>query len=114
MILDLARAFSFFGSIVALYAAAIGVFFVPGTRLQERIVLALLRIGVAACVCLLSGILFIWPSRAYPRRVPVALASTLPVRLFLWSLAAIALLFLASWYLASYPCSLDPTRDCSL
>ncbi|HZB88882.1 MAG TPA: hypothetical protein VE291_09520 [Terracidiphilus sp.] len=119
MLLDLTRALSFFGSIVALYAAAINAFFVPGTRIQDRIVLALLHLGFAACVCLVSGIFFAWPqpsqsAHAHAQRTPIALASTLPVRMFLWSLAAIALLFFASWYLASYPCGLDPTRDCNL
>ncbi|HVZ82910.1 MAG TPA: hypothetical protein VG893_04490 [Terracidiphilus sp.] len=114
MVLDLARAFSFFLSIVAIYAAAIGAFFVPGTRIEERIFLTLLRLGFAACICLLSGLFFAWPASARPQPTHTALISTLPVRLFLWSLAAIVLLFLASWYLASYPCTLDPTRDCSL
>jgi hypothetical protein len=113
MVLDLARALSFFLSIVALYAAAISAFFVPGTHLEDRLILALLRLGLAACICLLSGVLFAWPSHAC-QQVHPPLISTLPVRLFLWSLAVIAVLFIASWYLASYPCSLDPTRDCNL
>ncbi len=113
MVLDLARAFSFFLSIIAIYGAAISAFFVPGTHLEDRLVLALLRLGLAACICLLSGVLFAWPSHEH-QQVHPALASTLPVRLFLWSVALIAVLFLASWYLASYPCSLDPTRDCNL
>jgi len=113
MLLDLARALSFFLSIVSLYWATIGAFFVPGSTWEERLTVALLRLGLAACICFFSGILFSWPSG--PRRQrPLPLTSTLPVQLFFWALAGITILFLSSWYLASYPCSIDISHDCSL
>ena len=52
------------------------------------------------------------PVRSLRRAMP--LTSTLPVRLFFWTAAAIAVLFLGSWYLASYPCSINVSHDCSL
>ncbi|HEX4284827.1 MAG TPA: hypothetical protein VHZ28_07015 [Terracidiphilus sp.] len=112
MILDLARALSFFLSILSLYWATIGAFFVPGSRWQERLLLALLRVSFAACVCFFSGLLFSWHARP-SRRPPEPLVSTLPVQLFFWALAVVAVLFIGSWYLASYPCSMNPARDCS-
>lgn len=111
MILDLARALSFFLSILSLYWVTISAFFVPGTRWQERLTLALLRMSLAACVCFFSGLLFSWPARSSRR--PESITSTLPVQLFFWTLAGIAILFLGSWYLASYPCSVNPTADCT-
>lgn len=112
MLLELARAFSFFLSILSLYWMAISAFFVPGSRFEDRLMLALLRLAFAACVCFLSGILFSWPSRT--RRRHPHLVSTLPVQLFFWTLAAVAILFIGSWYLSSWPCSINSTADCSL
>jgi hypothetical protein len=111
VILDLARAFSFFLSLLSLYWVTLSAFFIPGTRWQERLSLALLRMSLAACVCFFSGLLFSWPART-SRRNPERITSTLPVQLFFWTLGGIALLFLCSWYLASYPCTLNPTADC--
>jgi hypothetical protein len=98
MLLDLARALSFFLGIVSLYAAAISAFFVPGSHWQERLVIALLKLGFAGCICFFSGLLFAWPSRSAKHLGP-PLISTLPVRVFLWSLACIAVLFIGSWFL---------------
>ena len=112
MLLDLSRALSFFVSILTLSWATLGAFFEPGSRLEDRLVVALLRLGLAACACFLSGLFFSWPVRSLRRAMP--LTSTLPVRLFFWTAAAIAVLFLGSWYLASYPCSINVSHDCSL
>jgi len=97
MILDLAKALSFFTCIVAVYHAAINTFFVPGARWEERFALSLLKLALAACICFLSGLVFTWPSRTNPDR-SVELTATLPVRFFFWSSAGIAALFLSSWY----------------
>ncbi len=97
MLLDLAKAVSFFLCIVSLYHAAIHAFFVPGTHWRERLVFALVRLAFAGCVCLLSGMLFVFPARTNPDR-DQPLGRTLPVRLYLWSFGAIAVLFAAGWY----------------
>jgi hypothetical protein len=113
MLLDLSRALSFLLSIVSLYWATISAFFVPGSAVEDRLTVALFRLGLAACVCFFSGLLFSWPSRAR-RQSYQPLTSTLPVQLFFWVLAGITVLFLSSWYLASYPCNINISHDCSL
>jgi len=97
MLLDLAKAFSFFGCIMVVYSAAMQTFFLPGSRWEERLAVALLKLALAACVCFLSGMLFTWPTRSNPDR-SLALTSTLPVRLFLWSSGAMIVLFFSTWY----------------
>lgn len=111
MLLECARALSFLLSILSLYWMIASAFFMPGSRWEDRLLLALLRLAFAACICFSSGFLFSWPSRRSRRPQPVV--STLPVQLFFWTVAAVALLFVGSWYLTSYPCSLNPTADCS-
>lgn len=98
MILELARALSFFLSVLSLYPVLVSAFFVPGTRWQERLAACLFHAGFAACVCFASGMLFIWPSRAHPRPTGTLL-STLPVRIFFCGMAGMAVLFALGWYL---------------
>lgn len=98
MVLDLSKAAFFFLCILSLYRAAIHAFFIPGTRWQERMIVALVYLTFAASVCVFSGLLFSWPVESNPDRGQRLLA-TLPVRLFLWSSLAIAALFISSWYL---------------
>ena len=99
MFLDLAKAISFFSSILALYHASIQAFFVPAARWEERLVMAAARLGFAACICFLAGFVFTWPARSNPDRFQ-RITTTLPVRLFFWSAGGIVVLFLCSWYLA--------------
>ncbi|HUB30508.1 MAG TPA: hypothetical protein VL967_12465 [Terracidiphilus sp.] len=111
MLLDLSRALSFLLCILSLCWAVMSAFFVPGSGFEDRLTLAFFRLGIAACACFVSGLLFSWPSRAR-RHQP--LTSTLPVQLFFWAAAAILILFLASWYFATYPCTSFLSRDCNL
>jgi hypothetical protein len=97
MVLELGKAACFFVCILSLYQAAIYAFFVPGTRWEERMLLACLRLGWAAYVCFMSGLVFTLPLRSNPDRGQ-PLTATLPVRLFFWSSACIITLFLTSWY----------------
>ena len=97
--LEFAKAISFFFCIVVLYQTAIHTFFLPGTRWRERLIFALARLAFAACVCLLSGLLFLWPTRTNPDR-NLTLSHTPPVRLYLWSLACMAGLFVVGWFLS--------------
>ena len=98
MLLELGKAFSFLASILSLYLVAANAFFAPAMFWDDRLLLALPKLGVAACVCLFSGLLFVWPARSNPD-AGQSLISTLPVRMFLWSLAGMAVLFVVSWYL---------------
>ena len=104
MVLEIGKALSFFASILSLYALMESAFFVPGTEWQDRLIASLLRIALAACICFASGILFREDALQHSptSESEPALTSTLPVRLFLWSLFAMALLFFLSWFLETY------------
>ncbi len=97
--LELAKAVSFLVCILSLYWAAISAFFVPGAQWEERLWIAAFKLLCAAAICFYSGMVFSWPSRTNPTAFQ-RLTSTMPVRLFFWALASIAVLFVMSWYLA--------------
>jgi hypothetical protein len=97
MLLDLARALTFFLSMLSLYPVLVSAFFVPGTRWPERLLGSMLYVLLAGCMCLISGLLFARPSWANPNGE--RLTKTLPVRMFFCALVGMALLFLLSWYL---------------
>jgi hypothetical protein len=101
MLLELARPLSFFLSMLSLYPIMMSAFFVPGSRWEERLQMALLRVAFSACVCFASGILYSWHSSTTPEPAE-PLMQTLPVRLFFWALTAMALLFALSWWLETY------------
>jgi hypothetical protein len=101
MLLELLRPLSFFFSMLSLYPVMIGAFFVPGSQWEERLEMALLRVVFSALVCFASGILYSWHSTAASGPAE-PLMETLPVRLFLWALAAMGLLFALSWWLETY------------
>lgn len=98
--LKLAQAASFSNSALALYLA-ISHIFAPDLLVHDRIRLALAFLVFAASASLFSGMIFIWPSTM---TLPsgARLASTLPVRVFLFASAAIAGLFLISWCAGSF------------
>ena len=100
MLLELARPLSFFLSMLSLYPVLVAAFFVPGTRWEERLVAALLRIALAGCMCLMSGLVFSRPSAENPQGE--RLMTTFPVRMFIWAMVGMALLFALSWYLDEY------------
>jgi hypothetical protein len=101
MLLDLGKAFSFFLSVMTLSEAMISAFLIPGTRWEERLVASGLRLAIAGCVCFASGILFNIAARAQGAPIPPLIA-TFPVRLFLWTLLGMAILFALAWYLDAY------------
>ncbi|MGA9673004.1 MAG: hypothetical protein WBQ94_27640 [Terracidiphilus sp.] len=100
MLFELARPLSFFLSMLSLYPVMMHAFFVPGTRWPERLLASLLHIALAGCVCFMSGLLYSRPSPATPEGEP--LMSTFPVRMFLWTMVGMALLFALSWFLEEY------------
>jgi hypothetical protein len=110
MLLELARPLSFMLSMLSLYPVMMSAFFVPGAHWEDRLSMALLRVAFAGCICFASGLLYAWNSPA-AHEPPEPLLSTLPVRLFLWSVAGMALLFVLSWYLDTYYVPLA-RRDC--
>jgi hypothetical protein len=100
MLLELARAFTFFLSMLSLYPVLVSAFFVPGKHWQERLLDSLLYVILAGCMCLISGLLFAQPSPANPDGD--RLLTTLPMRLFVWTLVGMAVLFSLAWYLDVY------------
>jgi hypothetical protein len=100
MLLDIAKALSFFLSILSLYPVVVSAFFIPGSRWEDRLVLALARVGLAGCVCFLSGLLFARPWEA--GHSSESILATLPVRLYLWTMVGVAVLFALAWYMDLY------------
>ncbi len=101
MLLDLSKVFSFVLSLMSLYPVLWNAFFVPGSRWEDRLWLSFGTVG-AVCVRLLcERPVFCWPSRENPE-AECALLSTLPVRMFAWAVAGMAVLFVSSWYLDVY------------
>lgn len=97
MILDIAKALSFLLSILCLYPVVLSAFFVPGSRWEERLAMALAKVGLAGCMCFLSGLLFSRPWRMDGEPAEHLLA-TLPVRMYFWTILGVAVLFALSWY----------------
>ena len=100
MFFEIARPLSFFVTLLALYPVVVSAFFVPGSRWEDRLILAAARMGLAGCLALVSGILFArpWLYHDGPRR----LLAALPVRIYLWTILGVAVLFLLSWYLEEF------------
>ena len=95
MLLELLRPVSFFLSMLSLYPVLLSAFVVPGTRWEERLWMALLRVAVAGCLCFASGILFRQEDGG-------RLLATLPVRLFFCGAGGMSVLFCLSWWLDAY------------
>jgi hypothetical protein len=99
--LDIGKALSFILSILSLYAVLESAFFIPGSDWHERLTLSLLRIAVATCVCFASGLLFALPREKHAVS-DLPITSTLPVQMFFWATAGVAILSTVSWYLEVY------------
>lgn len=96
VLLDLRKVVSFLMSILSLCALLNAAFFIPATRWEDRLVASLAPIGFAGCACLISGVLFHFSQPQVP------LVRTLPVRLFVWTLSGLSLLFALGWSLDVY------------
>jgi len=89
-------------SILSLCLLLAHAFFVPGSPWSDRLFDALGTLGLAGSVCFASGLIFEIPNRRFDPEPTPPLLRTLPVRLFLWSVALMAVMFLLSWFLAQY------------
>jgi hypothetical protein len=87
-------------SILSLCALLGHAFFVPGAAWEDRLIDGLGMMGLAASVCFASGLIFEIPNRKFDPEPTPSLTKTLPVRLFFWTAALTAVLFLVSWFLA--------------
>jgi len=97
LLLDLTRFVSFLLSILSLSALVDTAFFLTATTWEQRLLASITRVVVAACICAASGMLF--RIESFPA---VPLSRTLPVRLFLWTLFGVSILFALSWFLETY------------
>ena len=111
MLLELAKPLSFFLAMLSLYPVLGSAFFVPGSHWRERLTLALLRVVLATSISFASGLLFVYPSRANAG-TQQSLLATPPVRMFLWAMAGMAILFAVSWYLEEYYAPMLPHGCC--
>ena len=88
-------------SILSLCALMGHAFFVPGAAWEDRLMDGLGMLGLAAAICFASGLIFEIPDRKFDPEPAVPLTHTLPVRLFFWAAALMAVIFLVSWFLAA-------------
>ena len=91
MLLEVGKAVSFLGSLLSMLLLLERAFFVPGIRWEERLTLGLEQLVLSGCVCLVSGLVFTWPSAANPE-AGRSIFRTLPVKLYLWAALGAALL----------------------
>lgn len=75
-------------------------FFIPGSSWHDRLMGGIAMLVLSGCVCFASGIVFELPDRQFDPEPPVPLTQTLPVRLFFWTVALMAVIFVLSWFLA--------------
>lgn len=101
MLLEIGKLVSLLLSILSLDALLASAFFVPGSPWDDRLLNSLTRLVLAGCVCFASGLLFERPAN-HNSETGSDILDTLPVRLFFWALAGMALLFALSWYLEEY------------
>lgn len=92
MILDLSKAASFLLSILSLLHLTAQAFFYPEPNWQDRLLHALPSLAFATTICLLAGLLFRLPARYNPD-ANQPLPDTLPIRLYLWTVPTLAILF---------------------
>lgn len=99
MLVEIAKPITLLISILSLYAVFHRAFLVPGSTIEDRLWSSLTLLLLSAGISLLGGLIF-----REDDHLPQAptLTATLPVRLFLWASAIMALLFLASWYLETH------------
>lgn len=99
MLLEVGKAVSFLVSLLSMFPLLERAFFVPGVRWEERLEMALEQLVLSGCVCFISGLVFTWPSATNPE-AERSIFRTLPVRMYLWAMAGMVVLFGLSWYLA--------------
>ena len=111
--LEVAKAISFLLTILSLYPVLLAAFFEPNTDWQQRMTSAALRLLIAACVAIISGLIFTWPAKSNPD-AKTMLIQTLPLKVFLSAAGFITLLFFAGWYTrcGAAATSFHVRRDC--
>jgi len=121
MLVEIAKPIALGLSILSLYAVFHTAFLNPGRTIDDRLWDAIALLLLSACIAFAAGLIFredereaahkTQPPQQDPTPIPhppenpatePSLLATLPMRLFLWTSAGMALLFCASWYLETY------------
>lgn len=79
---------------VALFAVFYTAFLRPASDIEDTTWKTLTLLSLAAGICVSSGMLF--------REGAETLLRTLPVQMFLWAVGAMAVMFVAAWYLETH------------
>lgn len=103
MFLDVAKPIALLLSILSLYASFHAAFLIPSTTYYRRIHDGVILLMLAACISILSGLLFRESAQAgHDGRNETRLMTTLPVQLFCWTAGVMILLFGVAWYLETH------------
>jgi hypothetical protein len=100
MLLEIVKPIALMLCILSLYAVFHTAFLVPASDLPQRISDSLELLALACGISLTSGLIF-RESISKPSTNSVPLSTTLPMQVFYWAVAAMIILFIASWYLES-------------
>jgi hypothetical protein len=103
MWMEIAKPIALMLCMVSLFGVFHTAFLVPAADMQQRISTGLERLALAAAISLISGVIFREPaSGASSGNGNSHVFATLPMRVFLWTTAAMLIFFVVSWYLESH------------
>lgn len=105
MVLELARPVALLCGILSLLGVFHAVFLEPAEDVEQRLVGSLGPLLLAASIAFAGGLTFQarWRTGRTPGSAYVApLIETFPVRIFCWSVAGMAVLFMLSWYIEAH------------
>jgi len=105
MVLELARPVALLCSILSLLGVFHAAFLEPTGDVEQRLVGSLGPLLLAASIAFAGGLTFQarWRTGGNRRsEYVVPLIETFPMRIFCWSVAGMAVLFLLSWYLEAH------------
>ena len=102
MFFELGKFVTFGASILSLMALLCSAFFVPGAGWEDRLIGSFTYLALAGCLCFASGILFREDELRHDPDLDLTLTSTLPVKLFFWSLGLMVLFFALGWFLDTF------------
>src|ERR1700749_4940412 len=101
MWIELAKPIALMLCMISLFGVFHTAFLVPASDLQQRISTGLERLALAAGISLISGMIF-WKPASGASEDGDRFWGTLPMRIFIWTTAAMFIFFIASWYLESH------------
>jgi hypothetical protein len=100
MFVEIAKPVTLVFCILSLYAVFHAAFLSPATNVDQRLYDSLAMLALAAGISIVSGLIFREAQK--PNAASTRLTATLPVQVFCWASAVMAVLFVVSWYLETY------------